>query len=760
MEKSNTPYQALFQPYKLGLIERTGCFSTTVVSPGLECKNRITLSAMTRGRCGQDLVPTNHHAEYYAQRAAGGFTVTESASISDRSLAYGGAPGIFNDAHTEGWKKVVDKVHSVKGNIFIQLLHCGRQTHSSLQNGQTPLAPSAVRIRGQNQIVKKDFEVPQEMTIQDINLVVKQYKEAAERARKAGFDGVELNAGHGHLPDQFLRDSANKRTDSYGGSAQNRCKFLLEVVQQLVDVFGAGRVGVKLTPVTHHGDMNDSNPLELYQTLLRALSNLKIAYVVLKNESDPENFQDFGYPASKKQIPCVYSAFRNYFTGAIVANGGITLEEADEGIRTGKFDFVAFGQLFISNPDLVDRARNGYQLNRSIDWGTAFYGDQKGYTDYPKYQVPSNILTELMNPLKINDLFLPNRITMSPMDRVRTPAPYIPTELNVKYYAQRATAGLIVCEATPVSQRSMSYPGSPCIYNDDQAKGWALVTKAVHDKGGRLFLQLFHGGRKTHSSLQNGLEPWAPSAIAIRGNCYSAQNKPFEKPHEMTEAEIQFTLQEFVDAAKRAKTAGFDGVEINGGNGHLPDQFLRDSANKRTDQWGGSVENRCKFVIQLIQKLNTIFPGRVSIKLTPIGHTGDMNDSNPIQLYTYLLQQLSKLNLAYVTLVEDKSQENADGHGYPASDKQIQNLYKSLRPHYKGILFANHSITPERANQDIKDGLYDAVSFGQLYINNPDLVYRVRNGFQLNTNFDFKTYFGGDEKGYTDFPTFEEEKKQ
>ena len=280
-------------------------------------------------------------------------------------------------------------------------------------------------------------------------------------------------------------------------------------------------------------------------------------------------------------------------------------------------------------------------------------------------------MSRLFDPLTLGDLTLPNRIIMAPLTRMRSQQPgNIPHALNATYYAQRASAGLIISEATQVSPQGQGYPATPGIYSTEQVEGWKLVTKAVHDAGGRIFAQLWHVGRISHSSLQpNGALPVAPSAIAAQNSgTFTAewQPTPILTPRALETSEIMGIVDDYKKAAKNAKSAGFDGVEIHGANGYLLDQFLQDGSNKRVDGYGGSIENRAKLLLEAIDAAVSVFgKGRVGVRLSPYGTFNDMHDSDPMALFTYVLKQLNARDIAYVHLVEPRSSMAGGGGRLP-----------------------------------------------------------------------------------------------
>jgi N-ethylmaleimide reductase len=327
----------------------------------------------------------------------------------------------------------------------------------------------------------------------------------------------------------------------------------------------------------------------------------------------------------------------------------------------------------------------------------------------------------------------------------------IPYELNAKYYAQRASAGLIISEATQISQQGQGYPATPGIHSKEQIEGWKLVTNAVHKELGKIFSQLWHVGRISHRSHQSNNElPVAPSAIKPSGGTYSKdwQQVAFETPRALEKSEIPGIIEQFKQAAKNAKEAGFDGVEVHSANGYLLDQFLQDGSNIREDNYGGSIENRARLLLEIVDEVISVWKAnRVGVRLSPYGTFNDMKDSNPLALFSYVLQELEKRKIAYVHLIEPRA---TSAGGDDKIDEQAVNTAKLFRKSFNGVLISAGGYKPETAKQAIGSNLVDAVAFGRLYISNPDLVRRVKEGKELN-KYNRATFYGGTEKGYTDY---------
>ncbi|MGY2284493.1 alkene reductase [Pseudomonas gingeri] len=345
----------------------------------LTLSNRVVMAPMTRSRARADGVPGDLAALYYTQRSSMGLIISEAINISQRAIGVPNTPGLYTTAQIEGWRKVTAAVHAQGGLIFAQLWHTGRAGHSSARAGMSSVAPSAIRIEGQQSFTSDgpmDFEVPHALTLDEIKEVIFDYRHAALNARMAGFDGVELHAAFGYLPNQFLVDGANHRTDSYGGSIANRARFTLEVLQALIEVWGDQRVGIKLSPSNTYNGMIDSNPEALYEHLITALNELPLAYLQLMQPMFPlDEFPDW-----PRDTVATYSRF---FSGTVIANGGYTQETAEEEVQFGRADLIAFGALALANPDLPARFAKGGPFNEA-DRATLYAGGtDKGYTDYP-----------------------------------------------------------------------------------------------------------------------------------------------------------------------------------------------------------------------------------------------------------------------------------------------------------------------------------------------------------------------------------------
>jgi N-ethylmaleimide reductase len=367
------------------------------------------------------------------------------------------------------------------------------------------------------------------------------------------------------------------------------------------------------------------------------------------------------------------------------------------------------------------------------------------------------VMKNLSDNLQIGDLTLKNRVIMAPLTRMRSQQPgNIPTELNARYYEQRAGAGLIISEATQISPQGQGYPATPGIYSSEQVAGWKLVTDAVHKNNGKIFLQLWHVGRISHSSFQpDGAKPVAPTAKAPTGETFTAnwQQVPFETPHALTTDEIAMIINDFRKAAINAKEAGFDGVEIHGANGYLLDQFLQDEVNERKDQYGGSIANRSRFLLEVVDVVAAVWgKNRIGVRLSPYGAFNDMNDSNPIELFSYVLEELNKKQVAFVHVIEPRS-TSAGGNDNISPDAPCTS--QLFRNKFNGVFISAGGYDLENTKHALENNRADAIAFGRLYISNPDLAKRLIENLPLN-KYDRTTFYGGDEKGYTDYPFINE----
>ena len=354
-------------------------------------------------------------------------------------------------------------------------------------------------------------------------------------------------------------------------------------------------------------------------------------------------------------------------------------------------------------------------------------------------------MSDLFSPVKLGSIAMSNRMVMAPLTRNRSSMEGVPQDINVTYYEQRATAGLIITDATPISPMGHGYPLLPGIYTDAQVAGWKKVSDAVHAKGGKIVIQLWHVGRISHPSLLNGATPVAPSAVKPAGKAFTFKGlEDYVEPRALDAGELPGIVADYVHATQCALKAGFDGVEIHAANGYLLDQFLRDGSNKRSDIYGGSIENRVRFLMEVTRAVvETIGSDKVGLRLSPVNPFNDMKDSNPQAVFNYVTEQLNQLNLAYLHVVEG----GIDGGGVADPFD-----FDAMRKLCKSPYMANLSYDKARGNAAIASGHADAVAYGVPFIANPDLVERFREDAPLN-EADSTSFYGGNEKGYTDYPS-------
>jgi N-ethylmaleimide reductase len=355
-------------------------------------------------------------------------------------------------------------------------------------------------------------------------------------------------------------------------------------------------------------------------------------------------------------------------------------------------------------------------------------------------------LRDLFSPVRVGPHELPNRIVMAPMTRNRAGAGEVPTALMATYYAQRASAGLIVSEGTQITPQGQGYPGTPGIHSVEQIAGWTRVTDAVHARGGRIFCQLWHVGRISHPLLQpGGALPVAPSALVPAGQLWTQEGmRPFVTPRALEAAEIAGLVDDYRTAAANARRAGFDGVELHAANGYLVDQFLRDSTNRRTDRYGGSIANRARLLIEIAEALaGELGPALVGVRVSPTNPFNDIVDSDPAALFGHVAAALDRLDLAYLHVVEPGDADPAGPGARPDG--------RFFRARWRGPLILNKGYDRTRGDAAVADGVADLVSFATLFLANPDLPERLRRAGPFNAP-DRPTFYGGGERGYTDYP--------
>ncbi|MHA6492690.1 alkene reductase [Pseudomonas borbori] len=347
-------------------------------------------------------------------------------------------------------------------------------------------------------------------------------------------------------------------------------------------------------------------------------------------------------------------------------------------------------------------------------------------------------MTTLFDPIQIGDLHLNNRIIMAPLTRCRADEGRVPNALMAEYYVQRASAGLIISEATSVTPMGVGYPNTPGIWSAEQVRGWSNITKAVHAAGGKIVLQLWHVGRISDPSFLNGAAPEAPSAIAAKGHVSLLRPlRDYPVPRALETEEVADIVEAYRQGAENAKAAGFDGVEIHGANGYLLDQFLQDSTNKRTDRYGGSLENRARLMLEVTDAVVSVWgAGRVGMHLAPRADAHDMGDSNRAETFTYVASELGKRGIAFICAREHEADDS---------------LTPGLKQAFGGVFIANEGFTKDQANAWLASGKVDAVAFGVPFIANPDLPARFAADAELNQPHP-ETFYGSGPVGYIDYP--------
>lgn len=352
----------------LGLAEMTLLFKPVQLGD-LQLRNRIVMAPMTRCRADEQRIPSDLMREYYTQRASAGLIITEGVAISSSAVGYANTPGIWSKEQIEAWKKITDSVHAAGGKIVMQLWHVGRISHPLFLAGQLPVAPSAIKPAGYVSLLrpKVSYETPRALQLSEVKQVIADYKQAAVNAKKAGFDGVELHAANGYLPDQFLQSSTNRRMDEYGGSTEKRARFILEVIDALISIWGSGRVAIHLSPRSDAADMGDESPRQMYRYLLERLNPKQLAFVFIRE-----------YQAGDSLL----SYMRSVYQGNIIANERLDKAKAEAILKNELADAVAFGNSYIANANLVERLRSNQALNEVVR-DTIYGKGAAGYTDYP-----------------------------------------------------------------------------------------------------------------------------------------------------------------------------------------------------------------------------------------------------------------------------------------------------------------------------------------------------------------------------------------
>lgn len=353
-----------------------------IIIGDIKLKNRFVMAPLTRNRA-KTTVPNEMMKIYYNQRSSAGLIISEATNISTQAVGYYNTPGIFTNVHIKNWERITQSVHKYNSNIYCQLWHTGRSSHPDYHNGDLPVAPSAIASVGKikTPLGLKDKVTPRALEYNEIKEIIQDYVSAAENAIRAGFDGVEIHAANGYLIDEFICDGSNKRTDQYGGSIENRCRFALEIVESISNKIGNKKVGIKLSPSGTFNSMYDSTSIETFSYLINKLNDYNLSYLHLAEHYNPVG-KIIPIPEHYLQEGEVIKYYRNIYKGILIGNGGFDKQKAEEYINNKYCDLIAFGKLFISNPDLPERFKNNHQLNE-WDSSTFYTDDEKGYIDYP-----------------------------------------------------------------------------------------------------------------------------------------------------------------------------------------------------------------------------------------------------------------------------------------------------------------------------------------------------------------------------------------
>ncbi|WVZ81985.1 hypothetical protein U9M48_029303 [Paspalum notatum var. saurae] len=745
----------LMTPYKMGQFELS---------------HRVVLAPLTRCRSYGN-VPQPHAAVYYSQRATrGGLLITEATGVSATAQGYPETPGIWTQEQVEAWKPIVDAVHRKGALFFCQIWHVGRVSTNELQpEGQAPISSTDKQISPDAEsrysgMVESGmlYSKPRRLRTEEIPEIVDDFRRAARNAIEAGFDGVEIHGAHGYLLEQFMKDSSNDRTDEYGGSLENRCRFAVEVIDAIVREVGAHRVGIRLSPFVDFMDCVDSDPVALGHYMIQQLN--KHDGFLYCHMVEPR----MAIVDGRRQIPHRLLPFREAFNGTFIAAGGYDREEGNKVVREGYTDLVAYGRFFLANPDLPRRFELGAPLNK-YDRSTFYTQDAIiGYTDYPfledskknsqstrghnknkMVQDAANTETTtmpLLTPFKMGQLELSHRVVLAPLTRCRSYG-NVPQPHAAVYYSQRATrGGLLISEATDVSPTAQGYPETPGIWTREQVEAWKPIVDAVHRKGAFFFCQIWHVGRVSINEFQpDGQAPISSTDKQVSPDPDHVM--AYSKPRRLRTEEIPGIVDDFRRAARNAVEAGFDGVEIHGAHGYLLEQFMKDGTNDRDDEYGGSLENRCRFAVEVVDAVvSEVGAHRVGVRLSPFVDFVDCVDSNPVALGDYMVRQLNTHEgLAYCHMVEPRM-ANIQGR------MQIPHRLLPFRKAFKGTFIAAGGYDREEGNKVVADGYTDLVAYGRLFLANPDLPRRFELGASLN-KYDRSTFITLDPVvGYTDYP--------
>lgn len=764
------------------------------------------MSPLTRCRADDDHVPTPMMVEYYASRASMGLIITESIMVERDYSAMAYEPGIYSAAQVAAWRAVTDAVHARGGLIAAQIYHGGRATVAANLTGagMVPVGASAVPIAAEAETClaawsRDGVAQPFAQTIHalsgdEVRRMVATFARAAHNAIAAGFDSVEIHAGTGFLIDEFLRDGSNKRTDEYGGSIENRARFLLEVVDAVAAAIQPDRVGVRLTPLDSTNGESDSAPERLLRYVCDELDRRRVAFIDLFR----------GDPKASAVVRSELWA-RESFGGAILASHGYAdAAAAERAIAEGAVDAVCFGLPAVSNPDLVWRILSGTPLN-TPDLSTLFTRGREGYVDYPIAEPagflepnvkddaapnaeaggeggsgglsasavsagrPSVSLPARDRPfyavaqaLLLGPVTMKNRLVMGPVARQRCDAQNCATPMMVDYYARRASFGLQVSDPCEVNPGYPTYVRGAAISTKAQVAAWRRVTEAVHNAGGLIFCQLHHGGRavlpcnitgsdqRIVGPTARGIPPQyvCPAVFAADGRA-----QPYAQTvTELRPVTLAWIVKLFVTAAKNAMVAGFDGVEIHAGGGFLIDQFLRQCSNTRMDDYGTSSEGRCRLLDEVVNAvMAAVGKYRVGVRISPTDLSKGMTAVDAEEVARVVGAHLSEKRVAYVVL-----SSGSDGffHG-PVPLRVIQ----ALRQHYTGVLMCDDNISMAEAELRVKEDVVQAVCMTLGAIANPDIMDRAIYGVTMDVP-DLHTLSTHDAEGYDSYTSFAAMRRQ
>lgn len=759
-------------------------------------KNRMVMAPLTRCRADDNHVPTAIMAEYYASRASMGMIITEAIMVQRNYSGFAYEPGLYSAEQVEAWRTITEAVHARGGLIAAQIYHAGRATTPAnlTSAGVVPIGPSAVGIPPEVQQCIAQWsrdgkaqaysQCIYAMTSAEIGAAVKSFTRAARNAMAAGFDAVEIHAGGGYLLDSFLRDAANLRTDEYGGTMENRSRFLLEVVDAVAAAIKPDRVGVRLTPLDTFNGEEDRRPEALTTYVCQQLDARKIAFVDIVRGDSRTN----GPGSAEVWV-------RRSFGGAVLAGQGYaSMGMAEQAIADGAVDAVLFGAQAISNPDFVWRVLTNAPFNRA-DASTLFTRGSKGYIDYPVREPPSfsdpraldgtkacsegdssrrsscqrstsmkmpakgRPYCAVSQPLLVGATTMKNRLVMGPMPRQRCDAQQCPTAMMEAYYARRASYGLIISEPCEVQPCYNTYVRGAAISTKAQVQAWRKITDAVHREGGVMYCQLHHGGRATlPCNTGNGKAERAvgPTTRGISADCrcpaaFAADGNDQPYPAEvvrLSAERLKWIVKLYVAAAKNAMVAGFDGVEIHAGGGYLIDQFLRKCSNTRDDDYGGSPAGRCRLLDEIVDAVAAaIDRRRVGVRVSPTDLSKGMKDTDQDVVAETVATHMAERKIAYITVAS-----GSDGYFYgpvPAS------ILKKVLQHFGGVVMCDDNISLAEAEKRVVADAVQGVCITLGAIANPDIMNRAIHGV-APAEPDMHTLFTHSSDGYDAYPTYAE----